>query len=76
MLRKNVPTAKFLDDFVSEIEVLGCYCGGGALGQKVSLVIELGRTKRVALKNCARLVRWLVSRGEVKKISIGALVSI
>lgn len=71
-----MPPAKFLDDFVSEIEIIGCYCGGGALDQKVSLIIELGRTEHSALRNCARLAQWLASRGEIKKITIGPLLPI
>jgi uncharacterized protein YggL (DUF469 family) len=65
------------DDFVSKVEELGCYCGGG-IGpvNGVDMVVELGRDKGDLTLKRDNLVEWAKNRPEVFDISFGPFVDL
>lgn len=49
----------FLDLFVQQIEEMGCYCGGGGAGVRLSMMAELGRGEQNSLILKERLLGWV-----------------
>ena len=58
---------EFLDAFVEEaIEANGCYCGGGGHGEKLDVVVELGRRSDDPDVRLKRITAWLDARPDVQ----------
>ena len=58
---------EFLDAFIEEaIESNGCYCGGGGHGEKLDVVVELGRRSDDPDARLKRITGWIVARPDVR----------
>jgi len=65
---------EFLDAFVEEaIEGNNCYCGGGGTGDRIDMVIELGRREEDIAGRLSAITCWLDKRPEVLKFQTGKL---
>ena len=68
---------EFLDAFIEEaIEANGCYCGGGGKEDKLDVVVELGRNLSDADLKKNHIIKWLISRPDVKGWKIGEVFDI
>lgn len=57
---------EFLDDFIMEaIEANGLYCGGGGRGDKIDIVVELGRLEDDPDAKLRTIMTWLDARHDV-----------
>lgn len=62
----------FMDIFIEEaIGANGCYCGGGGSAEKLSFVIELGRTCDDPNGRTKNIEAWLDARNDVRGYRIG-----
>lgn len=63
----------FLDLFVSRVEELRCYCGGGGWGKKLSMMVELGRGSHLPASRLQSLLAWAKSCPMVESARSGEL---
>ena len=63
---------EFLDAFLEEaIEANGCYCGGGGKGDRLNVVVELGRRSGSPEAKLTSIIAWLEARFDVQEWMIG-----
>jgi len=65
---------EFLDAFIEEaIEGNNCYCGGGGTGDRIDMVIELGRREKDLIGRLSAITGWLDKRPDVMNYRTGEL---
>lgn len=69
-------STNFLEEMVSQVESLGCFCGGGGLAPNLSLLIELGSAKDAPSRRLSTLTEWLSNHPAVKSFSVGPTINI
>ncbi|HWR98078.1 MAG TPA: 50S ribosome-binding protein YggL [Candidatus Methanoperedens sp.] len=63
---------EFLDAFVVEaVEANGCFCGGGGSGDRLDVIVELGRATDDRDRRLRALRDWLDARGDVASYQAG-----
>jgi len=63
---------QFFDAFIGEaIEANRCYCGGGGSGDRLEVVVELGRRSDDPDARLTKIMAWLDARPDVRSIEVG-----
>lgn len=73
LLFSSADLDQFLDMFVQRVEEIGCYCGGGGRGERLSMVVELGKGDREPLSLRENLMEWVRSSPLVRASSYSEL---